>query len=125
MEDHQAMSDQREMSQLEGDGFRVNKLSDFQYRVADRFDIMPNTRDGRWAWFDVVTKERGRLHKSEFRKFIPAYFKTHPRAARQSLTASVEPGWWNCPVEGCSVKMRDDGSSASARRQVEHLETHP
>jgi len=117
------MSDRPQLSYLEGDGFKVEKFSDFHYRVASRFDIMPNNRNARWAWHDIVTQKRGYLYMGEFRKFVPDYFKRHPRAETLPIVGA-EKGWWNCGIEGCHVKLRDDGTSASARKQLEHLEQH-
>lgn len=121
------MSDRKELSQLEGDGWIVHKFTDYHYRVASRFDVMPNDHGRKWAWHDLMTEERGYLPAGEFRSFIPEYFKRHPRPepVETVAPATAKTGVWQCPLPGCTFELADDFSSVIAKQISEHLETHP
>jgi hypothetical protein len=115
------MADRTQFSYLEKDGFTVQKLGEFHYRVANRFDIMPNNRNAVWAWHDLVTQKRGRLYMGEFRKFIPEYFKRNPMPMQ---TAIPDGSLWKCLEPGCDFQMADDDSDFAWKKKLDHLETH-
>jgi hypothetical protein len=122
------MTDRKQISKLESLGLGVTKLSFYHYRVAERFDIFPNERGQDWRWHDLVTDQRGECNPRDLHSFVPGFLKAHPAPERIStareLAEVAEPGWWNCPVFRCPFKMRDDGTSQTAKRQIEHLELH-
>jgi hypothetical protein len=111
----------KELSKLETLG--LERLAEFHYRIASRFDLFPNNRNLYWKWHDLVTETRGTCWAKDLHSFVPGFLKSNPKPEPIPMP-HTEKGWWNCPVEGCTFKMRDDGSAASARRQVEHMETH-
>lgn len=117
------MSDRPEFSKLESKGLKVRQFGPFHYRVEERFDVFPNDRGVDWAWHDMATGRRGVKPPDQIQHFVPQYLQANP--APTPVAAPVtEAGWWNCAMEGCDFKMRDDGSAESARIQFKHLETH-
>lgn len=109
----------KEIRKLERGGLAVQEFTVYHYRIASRFDIFTNDHGRQWAWHDNVTGERGVKPPEQLEHFIPNYLAANPAPARAQI-AETEPGWWTCI--GCGKKMRDDGSSEAAKRQLEHLE---
>jgi hypothetical protein len=112
----------KELSKLEGLGLGVERLAEFHYRVAARFDVFPNQRNFYWKWHDIVTQKRGTCWAKDLHSFVPGYLKSNP--APGPIVIRQEKGWWNCPMQGCAFKMRDDGSAISAARISAHMESH-
>jgi hypothetical protein len=109
----------KEIRKLQRNGLAVQEYTVYHYRVANRFDVFPNDRGRQWAWHDIVTGERGVKPSEQLEHFIPNYLAANPVPQRE-LIPEREAGWWTCM--GCGKKMRDDGSSEAAKRQVDHLE---
>jgi hypothetical protein len=119
------MEDQQVFEQISAMGFKVHKFTPFHYRLADRIDVFPNIRSTLWRFHDTSTGRRGSINHHELAKFLPKFMEQNPVAQTKRLTVvSNERGWWNCQIEGCKFKMRDDGTAASARRMSEHLDSH-
>ena len=114
------------INDLEKNGFDIQKLSQYHFRVNGRFDVFPTFRHNHWSWHDIGTNSRGKVAADTLPTFIRTWIEEHKPLAhvKAQYVRPTERGWWNCPIDGCSFKMRDDFTSESARRALEHLETH-
>jgi hypothetical protein len=123
------MDVQKLLQKLVKDGFTIEEFSPYHFRINGRFDVYPNRRSSVFAWRDIKNGTRGNMKIEDFPKFIPEYLAKNAEAdSKPKEKVYVPPrerGWWKCPIEGCTFKMRDDFSSADARRMLQHLEgTH-
>ncbi|HXP82612.1 MAG TPA: hypothetical protein VN976_22120 [Verrucomicrobiae bacterium] len=119
------MTDQRALSKLEGNGLKVHKFTAFHYRIADRFDVYLNDRGCKWKYHDLPTGIRDEIWPHKLAAFVPAFLKENPvEEAVRSLPPHAPKGVWSCGMPGCTFEMADDGTAESARKQLDHLETH-
>lgn len=59
-----------QLLELQGEGFQIKKLTEFQYRVNDRLDIYPT-----WAkWHDIKLNKRGTFSGINIKQFIRRFF---------------------------------------------------
>ena len=83
---------QPELASLAKLGFEVHKFTAYHFRVAKRIDIFPSDRRSLWAWHDVATDKRGKLHKHDVSEFVAKYLLEHPLTVTDHLTALSSPG---------------------------------
>jgi hypothetical protein len=117
------MTDRPEITKLEKKGFSVRRFSQYHYRINEQLDLFANERNREWLWHDIFSGERGNVLRLNVDSFVPTYLKRHPAQVKDHFTFAGE-GWWACPMPGCAVKLRDDGSSKAAKEQAAHLEGH-
>lgn len=81
MREHRKMVSQKyrdrrtpQILELDHEGFDVEEITPYQFRINDRLDIFPTNA----RWHDTEINKRGSFSGQNVKQFVRTYFEEHP-----------------------------------------------